>query len=228
MTRPSANTQLFLGHSSGLETLDSVLGLTIGGALTTSQQSYIGTEWADTSVHAVAQTVDFSTLFSTADTDTLLTAVLGTGIEPTEGWDFLAADSVHEMWRLIPVTFGPASYDAPIADAITRPWSLAQRDEAYYGDSVSEWETAAADTKVTVGSVSDGDEIAFVITDTGSGVTDIKLIIGSATHNYSPNNTAIHLRTAGSDDTTVQVETSGGGGAKGLFCVGQKQELPSG
>ena len=229
--------KLFLGSGTELHQLINVLGLSINGSTTITNESFLDREAEDASVHLVSQAVAFSTVYDTADFDTVVDALLGErGSSDNETIMFACvADKTPESWQLIPVSFPRPGENAPAADAITRPWGLNQRGRGWFGLKATPFITGSAGTPARLGMSQNGDGSGeaesdlvqvIILTQIDPATSAIVFTDGSENHDVTD---TLGIQVFDNDSAAGEMTiATTGGGANGLLLEGRKEHLPSG
>ena len=236
-TGKTHDLKLFLGKNDELHQLINVLGLSITGSTTITNESFLDREFEDASIHLVSQAVGFSTVYDTVAFDAVVDALLGErGSSDSEDIMFACvADKKPKSWQLIPVSFPRPSENAPSADAITRPWSLNQRARGWFGLLVDEFITGSAGTPAKMGMSQNGDGSGeaesdlvqvIILTEKDPATSAIVFADGSENHDVTD---ALGIQVFDNDSAAGEMTiTTTGGSASGILLQGRKEHLPRG
>jgi len=216
------------GAGTGAEIINA-LGLTVEGETTTTQEYYLGERAAQASVHAIGGGVSFSTLYDTADFDTL------SGIRETTPQQSpviaIVCDENPKSWQIIPVQWIKPSWDAPSTDAVTRPWALTRSGLGAFGVNVTPFsvDAGAASNLVTGFGPNKGTRAAIIITEIASAVTAIALAGRADLPQYgNANQRRVSIRqfdVASGNAANLTMQTTGGTVA-GFVVQGSREALP--
>ena len=219
------------GNTGDFGDLTNVLGLTIEGETTTTQEYFLGNIDAQAEIHAVGGGVSFSTVYDTAAFDTL-SAITQT----PNGSPALCAvvcPNPPASWQIIPVAWIRPSFDAPETDAITRPWALTRTGRGDFGTVIRPFSVPPGNAGKVIFSgfgPSNGTRAAIIITNTddASAIT-IAGRTGVPTYGTSAlRRASIRTFDVASGAAANLTMTTTGGTVAGFVVQGSREALPNG
>ena len=224
--------QIWVATASAAHQVTNLLGMTVNGSADVTNEDYFGREIELASVHAVGTGYDFSTLYDTAANDAVIAGLLGSayssGVTPPTLMVFQDG-GVLEHWQAHPVSFARPGIDAPAADAITRPWSLAAAGRGAYGRTVVPFTTNPAGSPVNVLAANAGRDqegVAYILVTDIATATSLVLNDGNTAHNLVE---ADGVQTVSLSTTAAAITIdSSTAAATGFVLVGAREVVASG
>lgn len=208
--------------------LVGLLGLTIEGGTTITQEAYLGSTYEQASIHAMGGGVTFSTIFDTDAFDTLASLAV---TKPQAQSTFVTlADAAPESWQAIPVTWPRASFSAPSDNAITRPWSLMRAGRGAVGTRVQAFSQNAGGTRTIQSAINanNGGILGVVIATIPSGVTAIALRAPGVSNRALGKRTGYFQASITGSGSVQLVITGGSAAVTGWVLQGKQEALPNG
>ena len=229
-TSRTKDYRFVLGTESALTELTHILGGSVSGDASVTNEAFLNQEVEASSVHTVMESVSISNMYDSAQVDTVLTTLLPSGDSsgPDAGIHLVIFQDRAglETWQGWPVSFARPGFAAPPADAITMPWDLMQSGRGGYGTTVVPLSLTDGTAATILGaSASRGSDpvLYLVLTEVDSSVTEFEVDDGSTELNPAHND-GIFVYDISSSSQALTI-TASGGTASGFALVGSKQRL---
>jgi len=209
--------------------LDNVLGLTIGGETTVTNEYYLNEDYAKATVHAMGGGISFSTIYDGTNIDPLSALLL---VPPSDPWDIMILGLGEvSSWQYMPVTPDAMGRNAPTDDAITRPWSLGRAGIGSYGEVIQPFSVTGTAKKVIKSNFgpTEGTTAGIVITN-ASNVTDITISGRTGVPVYTkfgPSIEMFNVAKGNNADLAMQL-TGTSPTVSGYIVQGHEEALPNG
>ncbi|MDE2876545.1 MAG: hypothetical protein OXQ93_13960 [Gemmatimonadota bacterium] len=207
----------------------TVLGLSANASASVTTEDFLGRGVEEASVHSIGRDLSFSTVYDTSAIDRMVAALLDDHYSSAAAdglWMVLWSEVAPAAFQALPIDLAHPSYQAPAADAISRPWSMSQRDAGYWGTTVVPFGPTVDGTELELLDSHPADAQAiFLLTDVDSTVT--RLAWGRNGTSIDPGDDARFWVAGLSTSGTVTI-TSTGGTVTGVLLVGQAEEVPHG
>lgn len=225
----TSDARFFVDSGAAIIAMPNVLGATIAGEGSISRQPYLGETYEQATIHSAGGGVNFSTIYQNAAFEAVAALAASNPNTPTEF--AVICQPVPTNWHIIPVSWPRASYDAPPADVITRPWQLDRRAAGWYGLRVDDFSISA--TGVIGNDLDAG--MAFVAVTAIATRTRLATSGNNITGHYDSGadgaRTGIFgpLTVSGADRDLTLTLTGGAGNVTGyVLSLGALEEVPDG
>ena len=226
------DTQHFIDSGNMLFKIDNLLGVTIGGDGSTSQEYYLGESYAQSSVHAIGGDISFSTIYDNQEFNELVAAVTDNpDIEPRY---LVLAEQAPTMFRTMKVSWPQIGVEAPSDNAITRPWSLMRASIGDAGINVTKFEVVGQDRVVIDSDFSpdNGERAGIVITSMSDDVAGIEVAGRAGVPDYTdkvrPSIAMFDVRAGGPADLTMELTGTANSKITGYIVQGDREVVPNG
>jgi len=232
-TGRTADLKCTLGTSSAVHDL-AFLGGSITSSAGISNEAFYGEEIEEASIHTVGASMDFSTVYDTAALDSIISGLLGSRYSSTSDvWAVFWASVAPVSFQAWPVSFSRPGYDAPAADAISRPWSLRAKGRGVVGTVVRPFTIDADGSAVTLlGSGFDRDQLGadpviLLAISSSAGATQLHLDDGNNATQLAERNGIQGPFALSTTDGALTIDCSTQD-VTGVAFIGRREELPSG
>lgn len=225
------DVEIVIGTNTWGTQLTRVLGGSIDGSATITNEAIVGTPDEEASVHDVSQTFNFTNLYQGDETDVLMAHVGETPycmvIEPTAALRSFEAGEVNLM---------SLPDNQPPSDVISTSLTLPEAAEHFYGtgnDSVRSFtlEDPAGSRTKNLPSFAKADAL-FVVLTYADSLTQVTITSGANTHNIAITTAGIvKVELPAAFPATVAngtISVAAGQSATGYFCAGNIQTAPTG
>ena len=227
------DTQHFVDTGIAMFKLDNLLGVTIGGDGSTSQEYYLGEDYAESSIHAVGGDISFSTIYDNVEFNMLVAAVIANpNLQPRY---LVLANKAPKMFRTMITSWPQVGLEAPSDGPIIRPWSLMRSSIGDVGVKVTPFDiTGTAITTIAEDfDEANGLRAGIVITELSANITNIVISgrVGVPFYNNASRRPGIKMFdvvVGAVADLRLKLTGQNNSNIKGYVVQGDEEVIPNG
>ena len=235
-TARTADLRVWLGRLRSVVEITELLGGSVSGSASITTEAALGRVIEQASVHSKGVAFDLTSLYDGTETDGLISTILGTDYAtgesdaPTlvigEVGGALAHFTAH------PVAFRRPGFEAPAADAITRPLSFGAQGRGYYGFRTRAGNAGTTASNLLASSVDrDGGtpnltHLILILPRITTSVTRVRISDGSNNSDFTQ--AGLKVISLSTTDQAVTISTSGASGQPYVAFFGGRETVASG